>query len=155
MNAIPKKKLCWNCEGNVSVAEENCPYCGVSVRPPSLEGVSNNFTPPYQMAHTAKNQTIPPSPYAPQIHEESKIEEEKENNQVSSSLPTGEFKNVLIPMLFLLAGSVFFLFGMVLLLFSQNGLFKLSWNGNLWYLYLLVSVPLLFIGWMALQKLKE
>ncbi|MGZ3633930.1 MAG: hypothetical protein ACXWM7_06595 [Parachlamydiaceae bacterium] len=33
MSENTKKKLCWNCEGNVSLYEDTCPYCRASILP--------------------------------------------------------------------------------------------------------------------------
>lgn len=153
MTTLPKKKLCWNCEGSVSLAEDSCPYCGVTVQAPSLEGINNSFSPPYRIPN--KNQQIPASPYATRLTPE-KVEEEKPPEEIKESFAAdNSFKSILIPMLLLLSGSVFFLFGLALAMFSQNGVFTLSWNGNFWYAYLTLAILLLFFGWQTMQKLPE
>lgn len=156
MNAMPKKKLCWNCEGSVSLADESCPYCGVSVQSAGLDGTENSFLPPYRMSSHGDNQSIPAAPYSafqnPQADDEKK---EEQSTAVEDSNSSSEFKQVLIPMILLFSGSLAFLFGLVLFLFSQNGIFTLSWNGTLWYVYSLLSIPLLILGWLTLQKLND
>ncbi len=37
-----KKKLCWNCEGNVSLEQEICPYCRASIVPSIDDGQEAN-----------------------------------------------------------------------------------------------------------------
>jgi hypothetical protein len=154
MNKNPKKKLCWNCEGNVSVVEETCPYCGVSIVPASLDNPSTRFSPPYNPSSVHEG-AIPRSPYAPQEDKESgnseKLPAEVEENEESLE----EFKKVLISVCLLLAGSVFFLFGLALALFSRDGLLILQWNGNLWYIYTGLSLAMLLLGWRALLKIEE
>jgi hypothetical protein len=141
------------------LAEENCPYCGVSVRTPALEGVGQQFAPPYLMTNANRSQQIPDSPYAVSTStsgDSSRPEKENEEEHApEESLPTHEFRSVFTPLFLLLSGSVFFLFGIILAIFSRNGVFTLSWNGNLWYFYLLLSLPLLIFGWLAMQKIKE
>lgn len=148
MNAISKNKLCWNCEANVSVTDENCPYCGVGVQNSLLQGYQNEFSPPYRMGKG--NQTvIPESPYKDEESQqvEDVVQEEAEE--------ASEFKIFLIAMLMMLSGSVFFLFGIVLALFSKDGVFILQWNGSYWYAYLILAVPLLFFGWNAVQRMND
>lgn len=153
MAVTQKKKLCWNCEGNVSVEDEACPYCGVSVIPASLEGVSHSHTPPYQMGSVQEN-VIPMPPYSSGSKQESKEDnEEGEGNSEEDEVSVDEFKNIVISLLLLLAGSMFFLFGLTLALFSHNGVFTLQWNGSYWYVYSILAVPLLLFGWRALLKL--
>jgi hypothetical protein len=157
MNAIPKKKLCWNCEGNVSLSDETCSYCGVSVVPSSLDGSNENLIPPYRFTTSHKDYTIPLAPYASESSDASVQEKEDgaEPNATVENPSSSYFKGMLLPMILLLTGSVFFLFGLILMLFSQDGLLVLKWKTGFWFLYLLVSLPLLFFGWRAVQKLND
>lgn len=152
MNHSPKKKLCWNCEGSVSLSEETCPFCGVTVVPAFLEG-AGEFSPPYASAHAESNPEIPKSPYG--FHEEKSIHEteqhQKEHHATESE--SGDFKRTVLSLTFLLCGSVFFLFSMALGLFSHNGIFTLQWNANYWFIYTFLAIPLFFIGWRSLMKI--
>lgn len=44
MDEKTKKKMCWNCEGNISLEEDVCPYCRAAIIPrgeePPLKEVS-------------------------------------------------------------------------------------------------------------------
>lgn len=153
MNAKQKKKkLCWNCEGNVSIEAENCPYCGVYLSPTG-NAEKDLHSPPYGKTQAETPIEVPASPYATQ--------ETVTTDAAKAELPekSGEsfdlMKNIIQPLLLLLAGSVFFIFGLALLLFSHNGVFTLRWNGSYWFLYLLLGVPMLFFGWLSLQQLRE
>ncbi|MBA3815778.1 MAG: hypothetical protein H0X29_04515 [Parachlamydiaceae bacterium] len=152
MAVIQKKKLCWNCEGNVSLADETCPYCGVSVIPASLDGPSHSHSPPYQMGEVQES-AIPLPPYNSGQKNELASEGIEEEVKGEQDLSVNEFKNILLSLLLLLAGSMFFLFGLTLVLFSHNGVFTLQWDGSFWFIYSLLSIPLLFFGWRALLKL--
>jgi hypothetical protein len=152
MNKFVKTRLCWNCEGSVAVTAETCPYCGVSVVPASLDGTPANFAPPYRIG--SNESSIPRSPYASQ--QEAQKPEEVEIGQPadkSSEAPLDDFKRVFWALVLLLSGSVFFLFGLVLVLFSTDGVFTLRWDGTLWFIYSLVSIPMLLLGWKAFSKL--
>lgn len=160
MESTVKQKLCWNCEARVDFGVESCPSCGVYLSTsPLLEqsATINNFsTPPYRYVADEQETKIPESSYSFQdplpetvVHEETKVET---ITSVSTSPVQIMWKLELVPMGLLLAGSIFSLFGLVLLLFSTNGQLTLKWNGEYWYLYLLLGVPFLTFGWRALQK---
>jgi hypothetical protein len=150
-----KKKLCWNCEGRVSFDEENCTYCGVYLSPTPI-GDEDQYedddvpAPPYRMDNSKGVHEVPAAPY--HTHADESVS--------ADALPSGgdvqQMKTVLMPLSLLLSGSVFFLFGLVLLLFSSNnGVFTLQWNANLWPLYFILGVGMLFFGWRTLRHLDD
>lgn len=147
MSSNPKKKLCWNCEGRVSLSEENCPYCAVYLGPAPDENGENGdiLAPPYRIVDGEEEEAAPRTPY---------LEEAAEGEQVLSGTKT-DLREVVIPLGLLSAGSLALLFGILMLVFSQHGEFTLRWNGEYWYFYLLLSVPMLLFGWRALQRFEE
>ena len=149
MSAIPKKKLCWNCEGNVSREIDNCPYCGVYLHGAELE--ESSYWNPSQ--HTSKTEEIPSPLY--QIHQEEEAEEREESNPIPSRTVElfSQLKQDVLPILGLMTGSVFFLFSMLLFLFAQNGTLTLQWDGSYWLYFFLMSIPCLYIGWRTFQRL--
>lgn len=147
-----KKKLCWNCEGNVSLQEENCPYCGVYLSP-SEEGAAEEemeelFSPPYRMDQRPSD--IPPSPFGVKSEEVTSMHVAEEMKHGSD-----ELKRIIVPLSMLLSGTVFFLFGLALFLFSKKGVFILQWNGAFWYYYLAFGFAALIVGWKALSRVEE
>ncbi len=150
-----KKKLCWNCEGRVPFDEENCTYCGVYLSPISVSGYEGDEqeeqapTPLYRMESNQEHSQEHRAPYQTQSEE------------TTTALPTSDddlqqMKTVLTPLSLLLSGSVFFLFGLVLFLFSsENGLFTLQWNATLWPYYFVLGIAMLFFGWRTLRHLDE
>ena len=148
MTATPKKKLCWNCEGRVSLAEENCPYCAVYLGPaPDENGESKDIlAPPYRLVES-EDETVPASPYA--------SEKEEEEEEVDLSVAKADIKEVVLPLSLLSAGTLFFLFGLVLLVFSNQGVLTLTWNGDYWYFYLIFALPMLFFGWRSLKRFEK
>lgn len=148
-----KTKLCWNCEGNVFRSASNCPFCGVYLHPEEedIRASAKSLDPPY---HFKEKETtkIPISPYS-NPKNNFIAEEEKEISNVA--VHKSGWKMVVAPLAFLLSGSLFFLFGFLMLLFSIDGWFTLQWNANYWYIYLLISVPLLYFGWQTLENIKE
>ena len=131
--------------------EETCQYCGVSVVPASLDGSQQPFTPLYQP--TSHPQSPPASQYKQPVNRDTPANPQDADSETPEA-SFAEFKHVLWAITFLLSGSVFFLFGTALALFSHNGVLTLQWNGDMWFLYLLVALPLLFFGWRAWSKIE-
>jgi hypothetical protein len=154
MSAVPKKKLCWNCEGNIAKDIDNCPYCGVYLHADEVIEEDSTWNPSY--LPTSKTEEIPSPLYQikPEIEQNLKEDVIKgESKTLSWSNLYTQLKRDIFPILFLMMGSVFFLFGVVLLLFSQNGTFTLQWKENDGLYFLLFAIPLIGFGWMFLQQL--
>ncbi len=147
MSAVPKKKLCWNCEGNIVTNIDNCPYCGVYVHSSEMDEI-NDWHAPY--TGETKTEEIP-SPFY-KLHPEQEIV--NDSSQVPENTPSlslfEQLKKDVLPTLLLMAGSVFFLFGLVLVLFSHEGTLTLQWNGNLWPYFLIGSIIFIAVGWILL-----
>lgn len=162
---VTKQKLCWNCEARVDFGVENCPSCGVYLSSsPLLEQSTDQLpdnsyiSPPYKLVSNEEEQQVPDSPYTMASEEVQEDEEEvveSEYTDAKLDIPFKEWKTEMLPMSFLLGGSVFSLFGIVLLLFSDGGTLTLSWNGNYWYLYTLLGIPLLYFGWKSLEEVPD
>jgi hypothetical protein len=159
MSKNAKKKLCWSCEGRVAREAENCPYCGVYLSP-NVPEVANTspakpLTPPYTIP-TQANQKALAAPYQPQnTQEDSEGDSEEGDKEVATPMESNDTKAVMIPLILLLAGSVLFIFGATLYLFSHNGVFTLRWNGDYWMYYLLLALPMLIWGWLSLGKIND
>jgi len=134
------KKLCWNCEGNVEKEAVQCLYCGVTLTP-SYE----DEAPPYQIS-SQQSTSIPFPPY-------NSSETNQEGIQpIHPSLgSTAESHIISIPFALLLSGIVLFLFSLILLFFSKDGVLTLKWNAHYWFLYLVIALPLLLFGWKLLK----
>jgi hypothetical protein len=158
MSAVPKKKLCWNCEGNIAKQVDNCPYCGVYVHSPDLDE-NNGWNIPYASGN--KKEEIPTPFY--QIHENNQTHSEEDLEEPSLSNEESQpnfsvmqqLKEDVLPILLLMSGSIFFLFGIVLFLFSTDGKLILEWNGNLWPYFLALAVPFVYLGWKYLLRMDQ
>src|SRR5438105_3445224 len=117
MSAVPKKKLCWHCDGSIPQdGIDNCPYCGVYLLS-TEEAEQSRWNPDYQ---SPKEDEEAPSPlYQLQQPVEEKANESSEASSLTISYAElwHALKQDLGPILMLMAGSIFFLFGIVLLLF--------------------------------------
>lgn len=154
MAANEKKKLCWNCEGNVARNLETCPYCGVYLSPQGADNKDqktdkNLIKPPYPIQNSKKDKQVPKPPYVPEEKEEDEEEEE------ALATPQEPRANAfLYALLLLLAGSQFALFGLMLYLFSDRGQLVLSWSQDYGLVFLALAVPLLGWGVKTFRDLK-
>lgn len=145
-----KTKLCWNCEGSVSRAAENCPYCAVYLSPEGedLTQASSSIRAPYQVEKNVSSD-IPKAPYNPASSSEENSEDVQESTLDS---PNTGFQATFLPLIFLTTGLISLFFSLMLFLFSENGKLTLQWDGDMWYVYALFALPLLFIGWRYLDQ---
>lgn len=144
MSKPEKKKLCWNCEGNVSRTAENCPYCAVYLNPEPAEEAE--VKPLY--SPQSNSGAIPKAPYSPQ----SSTQEEEAPVVNLEGFQESLFRSIFLPITLLTAGLFSLLFALMLFLFSTNGVLTLEWDGEYWYFYAMAGVPLLFSGWKFLEK---
>lgn len=161
MSAVPQKKLCWNCEGNVAKDIDNCPYCGVYLHAAEIEE-NSIWNPAYRPKIDEKNIPSPLYQIQSESHRDDDLDPEE---QLESSLLSDESKSIklndvlsqlkhdVFPILFLMMGSIFFLFGVVLLLFSQNGTLTLQWQESDGIYFLALALPLVGFGWMYFHRL--
>lgn len=149
MSAVPQKKMCWNCEGSVDRDVDNCSYCGVYLHG-TEEGLPRA---PWSPAETSASSNS--------THSTEEIPETITPLQSTHldfhahdfSHLFNHLKQELFPLLFLMLGSIFFLFGVVLFLFSQNGTLTLQWKEESALYFLIFAFPLLSVGWILLQRI--
>lgn len=61
----------------------------------------------------------------------------------------------ILPLLFLMIGAHLFVLGALLLFCSKGGLVTLEWSSRFWFVYCLISFPLLYFGVRHLKKSSE
>lgn len=146
MSALPKKKLCWQCEGSIDRHMDNCPYCGVYVHAQEDES-NSSWNPSFSLKLLSKEK----KESAAEKKEPEPMGETAAVKETPVEVnPFEHIKTEIMPLALLLAGSCFFLFAIVLLLFSHEGTLTLRWNGDNWIYYMLVALPSLFFGWRTL-----
>lgn len=161
MNQAKNRKLCWNCEGNVHLHAAKCPYCGTDLSAESSRP-SEQKEP---LSRRPQQRTAEPPPYAdlenpseppppPYWQEEEVLWNESRSASSEPIRESGERREIL-PMLLLLPGAFFLLFGFILLLFSKDGTLTLEWNAHYAFFYLAFSLPLIFFGWRFLSALSH
>lgn len=157
MSAVPKKKLCWNCEGSVSRQIENCPYCGVY-----LHTFDSPIEALWKPSQEETIEEVPKPLYQISDSESSSQEQGTQSESHTSGAPSiswkkfsEHFQQELFPILFLMAGSICLLFGIVLTLFSHDGILTLVWKQEQGYFFLLFALPLLLLGWKFFSDLPD
>ena len=173
------QKKCWNCKEVVHSYASHCPYCRVEISKATPdEENKDSLLPPYRLVNSSfQEEAAPSSLYStkpmdfndndeavdhscditalPYSEDDEAIKPESQNIPAVKNLRFGNMKQVMTPLLMLLSGSVFFMFGLVLLLYSRHGVFTLRWNGNNWPYFLFSSLPLLLFGWRMLLKVED
>ena len=132
------KKQCTQCEGEVHAYELQCPFCGAELLEESVFE-----TPP---------------PYTPSDEEEFGLpeneaqEEEAEEEWESDPVEAGDVSNPVLTLFLLIPGSVLFILGLALFLFSSEGKLVFEFSSKYWFLYLLLAWPMLFWGFRSLKS---
>lgn len=142
-----KKKMCWNCGGEVPESSIRCDFCGgdFSSQKEEEKVISN----PYSQSYEADE--IPNAPYhAPHSYEMSNHEESPSINEVEKG--EKERKSV-ISLSFLLPGITLLLLGLGIFFFSEDGYFTLKWDASYGVFILLTSLVFIYLGIRNFNKL--
>lgn len=152
MRASAQKKMCWNCEGNVQLQDEVCPYCQTILDNFDQLTLNTNLAHGTALYPPAYDQSkiIPATTFALPSTEQADQDKQLLPRPHESSLLT-----MTIAMALLMTGLLFSIFALVLLVFAHNGKLILAWNSTYWYIYALLAMPLLFFGWRAIQNVEE
>lgn len=150
------KKLCWNCDGNVHMYELRCPYCGVELTSSEQNHSETPITPDTHEPHSASSEADFVPPYQ-SFEEEELTPTDEEWEEAIHEVPLTENTDceTLKPLILLLPGSIFFILGLALFLFSDEGVLTFHFNGKYWFVYLFASLPLLYLGLKLLFPVKK
>lgn len=143
----PKKrqKLCQNCEGEVDLDVIFCPYCGADLleeKKPSTD--ENSFERPQDKLYSP--------PYSPKKAIALNLDEEEP--KVATEEKQGIPKNTFWATFLFTLGVQAFLMGILLFIFSENGIVHLKFDAKMWLFYLVFSIPMLYFGWKAIAHLE-
>src|SRR3990170_3719807 len=178
MKTADKQKMCSNCHGRIPIEADTCLYCGqeqadapaadASSQAPLFEqkSLQDSLTSLYSPPYSSKR----PSYLAEKEEAASKISRPQatpkrvqEAKRESIALPVeesavdpsrAEAKGSLFSILLLLLGGNLFALGLMQCFFSVGSRLRLEWQADSWYLYCLVAVPLLFVGYRLASRLK-
>ncbi|NGX34525.1 MAG: hypothetical protein K1060chlam1_00878 [Candidatus Anoxychlamydiales bacterium] len=156
-------KMCPSCDGSVAMDAVYCPYCGSDIFEKS-ESLANQKTSDdvKSLSYEETLSSLYPPPYKPKAiqsatakyyEENSDVDEESQEENEGDSSPLKKESNALIPTALFWLGINIFVFSILLLVFSQNGVLYLKWNAKFWFLYSIISIPLLYFGFKGLKNL--
>lgn len=86
-----------------------------------------------------------------QSYEQMELEEQHEPEEVVEEEETVR-RGSILPLLFLMIGAHLFILGALLLFCSKEGVVTLQWSSRFWFVYCLVSFPLLYVGSRTLKN---
>lgn len=150
------QKMCWNCDGHVHVYELQCPYCGADLT--EHEKKNEEWEEEELVESKEEDQEdLGPAPFQDLLEEEERLDlvEEEEAWEKPEKKSDPDLENPLASLLLLLPGTLFFLFGLALFLFSKEGVLTFQFKSKYWFVYLLGSWPLLYLGWRSLFSLER
>ena len=155
----PKKrqKLCYNCEGEVDLDVIVCPFCAADLREEKPELQKSSFSPSTaSVKQLNTEQSLYPLSYS-RIAEPEKIVHSSE--PIAASMLQEEveeqpktMQTALMALAPLILGIHLFLWGVLLVLFSDRGTMILKWDARFWFAYVLASIPLLLFGYRGFNK---
>lgn len=136
-------KLCWNCDGDIPLQSARCPYCGVQIQAEAKEEMEEPKLPdsvrnrePFALVSPAPRESEAPQP-------PKRVAVDTERSET------------LRPLLLILPGIVFLIFGIVLQVFSDGEYFTLRWKASFAWWFLAAAAPLLYYGWRAVDGMRE
>jgi hypothetical protein len=140
--------LCLHCEELVHPYASHCPYCQKPVTAQSTTSATS-----LQASIESLGKIAPINPFE-QI-EQKQIDAKNQQPEAVDATFASHVAHVILALFTLLAGSFFFFFGLLVLMFSQNGVFRLEWNVSSWPYFVFSAVTLLIIGLWSLSKVEK
>ncbi len=160
-------KMCPSCEGNIAMDATFCSYCGNNVYEKNDTLANQKVQEDIKsLSYEETLTSLYPPPYRPKAIQtttckesedfiESEVDEKSENNNEKSFKDASSVKekSALIPTTLFWLGVNILVFSILLLVFSQNGVLYLKWNAKFWFLYSIISIPLLYFGFKGLKNI--
>lgn len=144
----PKKrqKLCQNCDGEVDLDVIFCPYCGADL----LEEKPDR---PDESSFEKSSQKLYSPPYSPKKSIALNLDEEDPPAKEETDEKPVLSKNTFWATFLFTLGVQAFLMGILLFIFSENGVVHLKFDAKMWLFYLVFSIPMLYFGWKAISHI--
>lgn len=178
MKPVDRQKICSHCDGRIAIETAHCPYCGTAAAPAvemtaptplfdhqSLQdSLTSLYTPPYS------NKSAPIMKQEKEKNKPKPNQRESHENQLNASL--GKFnysqgsvsveseekveeKSSFGPLLFLLLGGNLLIIGLLQFFFSESGILRLEWDSKYWFIYCLMAIPAIYVGFKKANLCKE
>ena len=158
MGSQDRQKICSHCDGRIAIEADTCLYCGMPLMQEAIipevknqgslsiqQSLDSLYPPPYSNRNTAQMKTD--KEFTGKFKTPS-----KETSFSGMSIPNQNTsskeleKSSFIPILLALLGSNLFILGLMQALFSEGGFLRLEWNSEYWFLFCLISIPMLYVG---------
>lgn len=148
-------KLCIFCHAQVAMELKVCPFCRASFD--KMYSGEEKSEPIVKKKILSPNESITslyPPPYQPKME---KIEEEIESKQEEVIVKKSSSNKLSLywPILLFSIGMQLLVLGFFLLLFSKEGSLFLRWNSHFWYLYIILSLPMLGMGYKLFSNVEQ
>jgi len=168
MKPVDRQKMCTSCDGRVPFEAILCPYCSTDLsRAPEMEvqkqdplsrnqaiqdSLTSLYTPPYNKSKKTdtpkavprESRMIPPAHHGGTAALPGTLPREETEDKVG--------KTILVSILTLSAGSIFFILGLLQIFFSEQGVLRLEWSTKYWFIYVLASLPMLYFGYRKAEQ---
>lgn len=148
-------KLCSNCDGQIELDAIFCPYCGAetTVKRPVADN-KNLATPSKSLSPEETLSSLYPPPYKPKGYD-APIDKEAAVAEEEVAVAESGKSSLLWPIVFLSIGFNFLLIGLFLLLFAGREELVFRWHTHFWFIYLLISLPLVFLGYRKISEIDQ
>ena len=143
--ALPQK-MCPNCDGRIPQESTQCPYCFAQLSADSSAPKSTSVADPLSALY--------PPPYST----EAKTTAQKSSSVAADPASQAESPSDSIPfwsILMLALGSNLLTLGILQFFFSDRGVLRLEMNASYWFLMVIVSIPLIYLGLRNLASKKQ
>lgn len=146
-----RRKLCWECGGEVPESAEQCPFCGAAFEVVNTnEKETDDFFTQSNATTDFYSDSAPPKPLYQPIDESAPQEEEPSSEGEKSD---GASRQQLICLCFLIPGFALLLFGIIMFFFSQEGYLTLKWDASWGMFIFALSALCIYYGARAYKKL--
>lgn len=146
-----RRKLCWECGGEVPESAEQCPFCGAAFEVESADASDTDAF--FSQSHASADyysDSEPPRPLYQPIDEGASQEEGFSSEEDKSD---GASRQQLICLCLLIPGFALLLFGIIMFFFSQEGYLTLKWDASWGMFIFALSALFIYFGAKAYKKL--
>ncbi len=165
MKPTERQKICTQCDGRIPVDAAQCLYCGADTtrlsEPSSFskhQALEESLTSLYKPQYNSKSS--PPIPnQAPEPKGYEEVKKNKPAAPIPSAIPIIEekkdeegIKEAFWSIFSLSLGGLLLTISLLQLFFEDGGKLVLEWNAKYWFLYALISIPLIYVGIKNLNK---
>ena len=150
MHQNERTKLCPNCDGSITFDASICPFCGSSI----IQKNDYQINPEEDVKSLSPEETLQslyPPPYRTKAIDASVKEKEIEEETQEEEEEIQENRSALLPTILFWMGINILVFSIILFIFSEDGALHLKWSSKFWFLYLIFSFPLLYLGYRGLK----